>query len=164
MARWTGTKDDYVAWLIEQIEAEHARTGPVHIVGHDWGCLLVLRAASLCAERLRSVAAGNGHIDPRWPLHGVWARSMRSRPCWMPSLDSTTCRASNRLCGGQRWRARACGCQPRLLSMKLKVSRSRIAAHDRLSVWTNISSPRAVGLANAHPSSEINGGWIMPTQ
>jgi pimeloyl-ACP methyl ester carboxylesterase len=113
MARWTGTKDDYVAWLIEQIEAEHARTGPVHIVGHDWGCLLVLRAASLCAELLRSVAAGNGPIDPRWPLHGVWARSMRSRPCWMPSLDSTTCRASSRLCGGQRWRARACGGQPR---------------------------------------------------
>src|SRR5271157_100699 len=71
-AGWTGTKDDYVDWLIEQIESEHARTGPVHLVGHDWGCLLTLRAASLRPELLRSVAAGNGPIDEHWPLHSFW--------------------------------------------------------------------------------------------
>lgn len=88
-AGWTGTKDDYVAWLIEQIEAERARTGPVHIVGHDWGCLLVLRAASLRPELLRSVAAGNGPIDPRWPLHGVWRvwNQEGAGERWMEQLD-----------------------------------------------------------------------------
>jgi pimeloyl-ACP methyl ester carboxylesterase len=69
---WRGDKDEYVEWLLRQIEAEHARTGPVHLVGHDWGCLLTLRAASLRPELLRSVAAGNGPIDPHWPLHAHW--------------------------------------------------------------------------------------------
>ena len=72
-AGWLVDKDNYVAWLIEQIEAMHERNGgPIHLVGHDWGCLLTLRAASLRPELLRSVAAGNAPIDPHWPLHGMW--------------------------------------------------------------------------------------------
>jgi pimeloyl-ACP methyl ester carboxylesterase len=86
---WVGTKEDYVGWLIDQIEAEYARTGPVHLVGHDWGCLLALRAASLRPELLRSVAAGNGPIDPGWPLHGVWQvwNQEGTGEQWMEDLD-----------------------------------------------------------------------------
>ena len=57
-------KDNYVRFVIERIEALHDRGGPVHLVGHDWGCLLALRAASLRPELLRSVAAGNGRSIP----------------------------------------------------------------------------------------------------
>lgn len=73
---WVAHKDNYVRFVIERIEALHARGGPVHLVGHDWGCLLSLRAASLRPELLRSVAAGNGPIDPHWPLHGLWTEWM----------------------------------------------------------------------------------------
>jgi len=69
---WVATKENYVAFVIDRIEALHARGGAVHLVGHDWGCLLSLRAASLRPELLRSVAAGNGPIDECWPLHGMW--------------------------------------------------------------------------------------------
>jgi pimeloyl-ACP methyl ester carboxylesterase len=73
---WVAHKDNYVHFVIERIEALHARGGPVHLVGHDWGCLLSLRAASLRPELLRSIAAGNGPIDEHWPLHGLWKEWM----------------------------------------------------------------------------------------
>lgn len=76
-AGWVAHKENYVAYVIERIEALHARGGPVHLVGHDWGCLLALRAASLRPELLRSIAAGNGPIDPHWPLHNLWVEWMK---------------------------------------------------------------------------------------
>ncbi|MGE4322181.1 MAG: alpha/beta fold hydrolase [Sphingobium sp.] len=69
---WVPIKENYVDWLIGQIEALHARGGPVHLVGHDWGCLLTLRAASLRPELLRTITAGNGPIDEHWPYHALW--------------------------------------------------------------------------------------------
>src|ERR1700740_2518276 len=69
---WVPRKESYVDFVLERIEALHARGGPVHLVGHDWGCLLALRAASLRPELLRSVAAGNGPIDEHYPLHSLW--------------------------------------------------------------------------------------------
>jgi pimeloyl-ACP methyl ester carboxylesterase len=71
---WRATKEAYVEWIIEQIEPLAERDGPVHLVGHDWGCLLALRVASIRPELLRSVAAGNGPIDEDWPLHAFWDR------------------------------------------------------------------------------------------
>jgi pimeloyl-ACP methyl ester carboxylesterase len=71
-AGWVAQKENYVDFVIERLEALHARGGPVHLVGHDWGCLLTLRAASLRPELLRSVAAGNAPIDEHWPLHNMW--------------------------------------------------------------------------------------------
>jgi pimeloyl-ACP methyl ester carboxylesterase len=71
-AGWVATKEGYVDWLLGQIQAAAAADGPVHLVGHDWGCLLACRAASLRPELLRSFAFGNGPIDEDWPLHGFW--------------------------------------------------------------------------------------------
>lgn len=73
---WIAVKESYVDWVIELIERLHARGGPVHVVGHDWGCLLALRAASLRPELLRSIAVGNAPIDPHWPLHMLWTEWM----------------------------------------------------------------------------------------
>jgi pimeloyl-ACP methyl ester carboxylesterase len=45
------TKDDYVAWLVAELE----RLGePVDLVGHDWGGSLTVRLASLRSDLLRS--------------------------------------------------------------------------------------------------------------
>jgi pimeloyl-ACP methyl ester carboxylesterase len=92
---WNYDKDHYVAWLIAQIEALYERNkGPIHLVGHYWGCLLTLRAASLRPELLRSVTAGNAPIDPHWPLHSMWQvwRQPRSASCvWTRMSDRTPC-------------------------------------------------------------------------
>jgi pimeloyl-ACP methyl ester carboxylesterase len=92
---WGGVKEDYVDWLIGQIETVAAADGPVHLVGHDWGCLLTCRAASLRPELLRSFTFGNGPIDEDWPLHGFWATwnipGVGER--WMDDLDVDAMRA-----------------------------------------------------------------------
>ena len=60
------TKDAYAAWLVEQI-ARHGT--PVDLVGHDWGALLVLRAASLRPELIRSWVVGGAPLDAEYVWH-----------------------------------------------------------------------------------------------
>ena len=69
---WPGTKEAYVEWLLGEVTTAAETTGPVHLVGHDWGCLLSLRVAMLRPDLLRTVAAGNGPIDEHYPLHNNW--------------------------------------------------------------------------------------------
>ncbi|MFN3312284.1 MAG: alpha/beta fold hydrolase [Hyphomonas sp.] len=67
------TKDEYAAWLISQMEAAGE---PVHIVGHDWGALLTLRAASLRPDLVASWCVTNAVIDPEYSGHRtarMWA-------------------------------------------------------------------------------------------
>lgn len=67
------TKDAYAAWLIDQMEKVGA---PVHIVGHDWGALLVLRAASLRPDLVASWCVTNAVIDAEYRGHSTaraWA-------------------------------------------------------------------------------------------
>ena len=60
------TKDAYAEWLVEQV----AKVGtPVDLVGHDWGALLVLRAASLRPDLVRSWTAGGAPLDPEYEWH-----------------------------------------------------------------------------------------------
>ena len=67
------TKDAYTDWLIAEIERAG---GPVHLVGHDWGALLVLRAACLRPELVSSWSVTNAVIDPVYRGHQtarIWA-------------------------------------------------------------------------------------------
>lgn len=70
---FSATKDAYAAWLISQIEEAGE---PVHIVGHDWGALLVLRAVSLRPELISSWCVTNAVIDKEYSGHRtarMWA-------------------------------------------------------------------------------------------
>jgi pimeloyl-ACP methyl ester carboxylesterase len=60
------TKEAYVSWLIEQVEAA---SEPVDIVGHDWGSLLVQRLVSLRPDLVRTWAAGGGPLDTEYVWH-----------------------------------------------------------------------------------------------
>jgi pimeloyl-ACP methyl ester carboxylesterase len=71
-AGFPATKEAYVDWLIEQIEQLAERGGgPVDLVGHDWGSLLVQRIASIRPDLLRSVAAGGAAVDVEYPWHDI---------------------------------------------------------------------------------------------
>lgn len=60
------TKDAYVAWLIGEVE----KVGePVHLVGHDWGALLILRAASLRPDLVSSWCVANAVFDADYQGH-----------------------------------------------------------------------------------------------
>jgi pimeloyl-ACP methyl ester carboxylesterase len=66
------TKDDYVDWLIAEVE----RVGkPVDLVGHDWGFILATRVASLRPELVRTLIGGSGPISATYewhPLARIW--------------------------------------------------------------------------------------------
>ena len=69
---FTATKEEYVHWIIMQLEAIGE---PVDLVGHDWGCVLVARVVSLRPDLIRSWAAGDGPVsgDYEWhPLAKIW--------------------------------------------------------------------------------------------
>ncbi|WP_315759802.1 alpha/beta fold hydrolase [Sphingomonas sp. Y38-1Y] len=67
-AGFDATKEAYVAWLIDRIEAVGT---PVDLVAHDWGCTLALRAASLRPDLVRTWAAGGGAIDASYEWHAL---------------------------------------------------------------------------------------------
>jgi pimeloyl-ACP methyl ester carboxylesterase len=72
-AGFSCTKDAYAGWLIAQMEAAGE---PVHIVGHDWGALLVLRAASVRPDLVSSWCVTNAVIDRDYTGHRtarMWA-------------------------------------------------------------------------------------------
>jgi pimeloyl-ACP methyl ester carboxylesterase len=86
---WVATKDSYAAWLLQKVETIAIEDGPVHLVGHDWGCLLACRVASLRPDLLRSLTFGNGPIDEHWPLHSLWREwnVPGAGERWMAELD-----------------------------------------------------------------------------
>jgi pimeloyl-ACP methyl ester carboxylesterase len=63
---FTATKEDYVDWIVEQLEQQSA---PVDLVGHDWGCILSARVASLRPDLIRTWAAGGGPVSKVYEWH-----------------------------------------------------------------------------------------------
>ncbi|HTX08731.1 MAG TPA: alpha/beta hydrolase [Solirubrobacteraceae bacterium] len=70
-AGFTATKETYVEWLIDQLVPLARRAGPVDLVGHDWGSLMVQRIASVRPDLLRSVAVGGAAVDTQYPWHSI---------------------------------------------------------------------------------------------
>jgi pimeloyl-ACP methyl ester carboxylesterase len=70
------TKENYTDWLIAEIEKLHNDLGPIDLVGHDWGALLSLRAASLRPNLIRSWAVSGAVIHQDYRGHSTarqWA-------------------------------------------------------------------------------------------
>src|SRR3954454_10363333 len=65
-AGFGATKEEYVDWLIREIEAVGE---PVDLVGHDWGSILVQRVVSIRPDLIRTWAAGAGTVDGEYVWH-----------------------------------------------------------------------------------------------
>jgi pimeloyl-ACP methyl ester carboxylesterase len=62
------TKEEYVRWLISELETLAAQ-GPIDLVGHDWGGGFVVRVVSTRPDLVRSWvtdAAGIGDVEFEW--------------------------------------------------------------------------------------------------
>ncbi|MFT3726213.1 MAG: alpha/beta hydrolase [Terricaulis sp.] len=59
-------KDSYAAWLVDELKKID---GPIDLVGHDWGSLLVTRAVSVAPDLVRSWCAGGAPLDPDYVWH-----------------------------------------------------------------------------------------------
>ncbi|WP_438728695.1 alpha/beta fold hydrolase [Parasphingorhabdus sp. DH2-15] len=66
---FAATKEAYVDWLISQVEKSYAQSGPVHLVGHDWGAILCVRAACLRPDLVASWAVSNAVPEPTYQWH-----------------------------------------------------------------------------------------------
>ncbi len=83
---FTATKDEYVAWIIDKLEEQ---AEPVDLVGHDWGCLLSVRVASLRPDLVRTWAAGSGPISSGYEWHDlakIWQTPIVGEQ-WMADTD-----------------------------------------------------------------------------
>jgi len=65
-AGFSATKEAYVERLLGQLAAIQ---GPIDLVGHDWGGLLVVRAVSVRPDAVRSWAAGGAPLDREYVWH-----------------------------------------------------------------------------------------------
>lgn len=63
------TKEAYADWLLDYIEQNSPAGEPADLVGHDWGALLVLRAAWLRPDLVRSWAVANALPEPGYKWH-----------------------------------------------------------------------------------------------
>ena len=85
-ANFTSTKEEYVNWIIRKLEDIGE---PVDLVGHDWGCILTMRVASLRPDLIRSWAAGNGPVSAEYewhPLAKIWQTPGEGEK-WFKELD-----------------------------------------------------------------------------
>ena len=67
-AGFGATKEEYVAWLVGELELL-AKDGPIDLVGHDWGGGFVVRLVSTRADLVRSWvcdAVGLGDVEFEW--------------------------------------------------------------------------------------------------
>jgi pimeloyl-ACP methyl ester carboxylesterase len=67
-AGFGATKEEYVDWLIGELEAAGE---PVDLVGHDWGSIIVQRVVSLRPDLIRTWAAGAGTVDRDYVWHDM---------------------------------------------------------------------------------------------
>lgn len=80
------TKEAYLDWLIEEVE----KLGePVDLVGHDWGCILTARLASVRPELVRTWTGISGPVDAEYDWHvfaKIWQTPGEGER-WMRELD-----------------------------------------------------------------------------
>jgi pimeloyl-ACP methyl ester carboxylesterase len=83
------TKEDYVAWLVGELETIKAQ-GPIDLVGHDWGAGFTVRLVSTRADLVRSWVcdgAGFGHPDFEWhDFAKIWQTPGEGEQFWTDTL------------------------------------------------------------------------------
>ena len=77
---FSASKEAYADWLAHQVKSLYDRTGPVHVVGHDWGGILTLRVAHLHPEWFKSWTILNASVqaDLQWHrMARLWQTPIR---------------------------------------------------------------------------------------
>jgi len=77
-AEWSATKEEYLDWLIGSLGELARESGPLDVVGHDWGGALLLPAVAARPDFIRSwVTDIAGAFHPRYVWHD-FAQLMQS--------------------------------------------------------------------------------------
>ena len=88
-AGFGATKEEYVAWLVGELEPIAAQ-GPIDLVGHDWGGGFGVRLVSTRADLVRSWAldaCALGHPDFEWhDFAKIWQTPQAGEDFWDQQL------------------------------------------------------------------------------
>ncbi len=90
------TKEAYVDWYIAEIETAVAASGPVDLIGHDWGALITVRAASLRPELVNSWCVANAlpHPDYQWHrMARMWQTPLLGELVMLLTRKEALCKA-----------------------------------------------------------------------
>lgn len=68
---FAATKEAYLVWVTDVLEATAKTHGPVDIVGHDWGAPLVAMAAQTRPDAIRTWAVINAVPEPTYEWHSL---------------------------------------------------------------------------------------------
>ncbi|MGW0582039.1 alpha/beta fold hydrolase [Streptomyces sp. NPDC002920] len=85
---FTSTKEEYVDWIIARLEGLGS---PVDLVGHDWGCALTARVASLRPDLVRTWAGGDASVSGAVEWHDlgkIW-QTPEVGEQWMAEFDAS---------------------------------------------------------------------------
>lgn len=136
---FAATKDAYADWFVDEIRKVHAETGPVDLIGHDWGAILVLRAASLVPELVHSWVVSDAVLDPAYRGHDMARR-------WATPVVGELMMAFVR---------------PKALEAGLVGAGmpAEIAAHD-VATWTRAKSRAVLKLYRSAKALQFSGDWI----
>ena len=97
---FTATKEEYVNWLTLRLrELSATFGGPLHLVGHDWGSILLVRIAAIYPDLVRSWTGGAAPVSRDYVWHPVaqtW-QTPRAGEAAMAALDEAV--AFRMLCG-----------------------------------------------------------------
>ncbi|MEM7329730.1 MAG: alpha/beta hydrolase [Pseudomonadota bacterium] len=95
-SEFSATKEAYVDWFIQEIEQAHQDAGPVDLIGHDWGALITVRAASLKPELINSWCVANAlpHPDYQWHrMARMWQTPILGEVIMALSRKEALCKA-----------------------------------------------------------------------
>ncbi|MFD5595611.1 alpha/beta fold hydrolase [Streptomyces griseorubiginosus] len=84
---FTSTKEEYVDWIIARLEGLGS---PADLVGHDWGCALTARVASLRPDLVRTWAGGDASVSGAVEWHDlgkIW-QTPKAGEQWMAEFDA----------------------------------------------------------------------------
>ena len=113
-AGFGATKDEYVDWLVGELERVVADAGgPVDLVGHDWGGGFVVRVVSTRSDLVRTWvtdAAGVADVDFEWhDFAKIWQTPGDGEAFWQQQLAASARRSGGDLHHVRRARGRGQG-------------------------------------------------------
>lgn len=90
------SKDAYVDWYISEMQRAHERDGPVDLIGHDWGAIITVRAASLRPDLVRTWCVANAlpHPDYKWhSMARTWQTPLLGELAMVVARKERLCKA-----------------------------------------------------------------------
>ena len=168
---WGATSDDYLAWLITELETIKATTaGPIDLVGHDWGGGHVQRLAAARPDLIRSwVTDIAGAADPDYVWHDmaqIWQKPDEGEAFVEAMRTAPLADRTAMFVGAGMTETAAAACAEAASSPEMGrciLALYRSAAQPKMAEWGDelAAAPRRPGLVISATDDHYTGGEVL---